>query len=141
MLTRYWNQALPTVLGVLVFLWGGVSVATQMPPISEDFDDLYIYTIPTLPLHENAALPAPSARISDSPGQHDADRHACPDAMSPANGRHESGGGIGIPRALERVTRAADGETARTPAETGDSSGKCGPQVRLASAPMPAGSA
>jgi hypothetical protein len=81
-LTRYLNQALPTVLGVFVFLWGGASVATQMPPLTEDFDDLYIYTIPTLPLHENAALSAPTARVSDSPAQHDADLD--PDANNAA---------------------------------------------------------
>ena len=82
MLTRYLNRALPTVLGVFVFLWGGASVATQMPPLTEDFDDLYIYTIPTLPLHENTALSAPTARVSDSPAQHDADLD--PDANNAA---------------------------------------------------------
>jgi hypothetical protein len=71
--TRYLNQVLSAAIGIFVSLWAGASIATQMPPLAEDFDDLYIYTIPRLPLHENATLSAPTARISDSPAQHDAD--------------------------------------------------------------------
>ncbi|MDQ1408579.1 MAG: hypothetical protein QOJ41_314, partial [Acidobacteriaceae bacterium] len=77
-MTTYLNR-LPAVLGVLVFLWGSVSLATQTPPLAED---LYIYTIPALPLHENSALsPLPATR-SDSPAQHDADLD--PDAINNA---------------------------------------------------------
>jgi hypothetical protein len=69
-LTRYLNRALPTVLGVFVFLGASAAVATQTPPLP---DDLYVYTIPTLPLHENSTLAALPASVSDSPAQHDAD--------------------------------------------------------------------
>ncbi len=61
---------------------GRASVATQMPPLTEDFDDLYVYTIPTLPLDENAALSAPTDRVKLLTGEHDADLD--PDANNAA---------------------------------------------------------
>jgi hypothetical protein len=81
-LTRYLNQALPSVLAVFVFLCGSTSLATQTSPLTEDFDELYVYTIPTLPLHENASVSAPTARVSDSPAQRDTDLD--PDANNAA---------------------------------------------------------
>jgi len=69
-LTRYLNRALPTVICVLFFLWGSASPATQTPLLA---DELYIYTIPSLPLRENPALSALPANRSNSPAQHDAD--------------------------------------------------------------------
>jgi hypothetical protein len=72
-LKRHLNRALPTVLAVFVFLWGGASLATQMPLLAEDLDDLYVYTIPTLPLHENSTVTDLPAGATNAPAQHDAE--------------------------------------------------------------------
>jgi hypothetical protein len=85
----YLNQVLPTVMSVFVFLWGSAVLATQTPPLAGEvhFDDLYadelyVYTIPTLPtlpLHETSALSALPVSGSDSAGQRDA--YQDPDAI------------------------------------------------------------
>ena len=74
-MTRHLNGVFPALLGVCVFLWGSASLATQTPPLADDLhvDDLYVYTIPTLPLHENPAFSALPVNASDSPAQRDAD--------------------------------------------------------------------
>ena len=79
MLTRYLNRALPTVMFFFAFLWGSALPATQTPPFA---DDVYISTIPTLPLHENPAFSALPVNASDSPAQRDSDLD--PDANNAA---------------------------------------------------------
>ena len=83
MVTRFVNRRLVLLFCVALSLWGSVSLATQTSPLA---DDLYIYTIPTLPLHEPstvADLPVPPLSESDSPAQHDADLD--PDAYNNAH--------------------------------------------------------
>jgi len=78
-LTRYWSRVFPTVILFFTFPWGSALLATQTPPFG---DDVYISTIPTLPLHENPPLSALPVNESDSPAQRDADLD--PDANNAA---------------------------------------------------------